>query len=396
MGGQPRRSRDEPTAVAARDVVARPPSRVIIEDVTPQVDGGRFAAKRAVGEAVDVGATIFAEGHDLLSARDPLAPRRGARLARRADGRPRQRRVDGSLRRRDARPIRVHGRGLDRSLRQLAARVRAQGRGGSGRRERAARRSGPGARRGHTSGRHGRRMARRACRRARRNRRTADPRATRRSRRSCTRRWRVIRIATGRPSSPSRSPSRSRCERAAFGAWYECFRAPCRPIRRGPARCATSRTASPTSPGWASTSSTCRRSIPIGDVVPQGPQQHARSPEPGDPGSPWAIGAARRRPHRRASRARHARRLRRAWSRARASTASRSRSTSPSSARPIIRRSASTPSGSGTGPTARSSTPRTRPKKYQDIYPFDFETAALARAVGRAARRRALLGRRTA
>jgi starch synthase (maltosyl-transferring) len=69
MGGQPRRSRDEPTAVAAREVVARPPSRVIIEDVTPQVDGGRFAAKRAAGEAVDVGATIFAEGHDLLSAR---------------------------------------------------------------------------------------------------------------------------------------------------------------------------------------------------------------------------------------------------------------------------------------------------------------------------------------
>ena len=55
MGGQPRRSRDEPTAVAAREVVARPPSRVIIEDVTPQVDGGRFAAKRAVGEAVAAG-----------------------------------------------------------------------------------------------------------------------------------------------------------------------------------------------------------------------------------------------------------------------------------------------------------------------------------------------------
>jgi starch synthase (maltosyl-transferring) len=76
MGGQPRRSRDEPTAargsrtaVAAPDVPGRRPSRVIIEDVTPQVDGGRFAAKRTRGEAVDVGATIFAEGHDLLGAR---------------------------------------------------------------------------------------------------------------------------------------------------------------------------------------------------------------------------------------------------------------------------------------------------------------------------------------
>jgi starch synthase (maltosyl-transferring) len=51
------------------DFAARPPSRVVIEDVTPQVDGGRFAAKRTVGEPVEVGATIFAEGHDLLGAR---------------------------------------------------------------------------------------------------------------------------------------------------------------------------------------------------------------------------------------------------------------------------------------------------------------------------------------
>ncbi len=33
------------------------------------------------------------------------------------------------------------------------------------------------------------------------------------------------------------------------------------------------------------------------------------------------------------------------------------------------------------------------PKKYQDIYPFDFETDALARAVGRAEERGAVLGR---
>ena len=62
MGGQPRRSRDEPTAVAAREVIARPPSRVIIEDVTPQVDGGRFPVKRTVGEDVDVGATSSPRG----------------------------------------------------------------------------------------------------------------------------------------------------------------------------------------------------------------------------------------------------------------------------------------------------------------------------------------------
>jgi starch synthase (maltosyl-transferring) len=75
MGGQPRRSLDEPTAArnrraaAAPEAAGRPPSRVVIEDVTPAVDGGRFAAKRTVGEAVDVAATVFAEGHDLLGAR---------------------------------------------------------------------------------------------------------------------------------------------------------------------------------------------------------------------------------------------------------------------------------------------------------------------------------------
>jgi starch synthase (maltosyl-transferring) len=47
----------------------RPPSRVVIEDVSPAVDGGRFPAKRVVGESVVVEATIFAEGHDALAAR---------------------------------------------------------------------------------------------------------------------------------------------------------------------------------------------------------------------------------------------------------------------------------------------------------------------------------------
>jgi starch synthase (maltosyl-transferring) len=42
--------------------------RVIIEQVNPQVDGGRFPARRAVGELVRVKAGIFADGHDQLAA----------------------------------------------------------------------------------------------------------------------------------------------------------------------------------------------------------------------------------------------------------------------------------------------------------------------------------------
>ncbi len=42
--------------------------RVIIEGVAPSVDGGHFPAKRAVGDVVAIEADIFADGHDLLSA----------------------------------------------------------------------------------------------------------------------------------------------------------------------------------------------------------------------------------------------------------------------------------------------------------------------------------------
>jgi starch synthase (maltosyl-transferring) len=42
--------------------------RVVIERIEPEVDGGRFAIKRTVGEEVRVRADIFADGHDSLGA----------------------------------------------------------------------------------------------------------------------------------------------------------------------------------------------------------------------------------------------------------------------------------------------------------------------------------------
>ena len=42
-------------------------SRVIIENVTPEVDGGTFAVKRVRGERVIVEADIFADGHEVIS-----------------------------------------------------------------------------------------------------------------------------------------------------------------------------------------------------------------------------------------------------------------------------------------------------------------------------------------
>jgi len=41
--------------------------RVIIEGVKPEIDGGQFPIKRTVGETVVVEADIFAEGHDVLT-----------------------------------------------------------------------------------------------------------------------------------------------------------------------------------------------------------------------------------------------------------------------------------------------------------------------------------------
>src|SRR5262245_6303610 len=45
-----------------------PRSRVIIENVAPDVDEGRFPAKRTVGEEVVVEADVFADGHDVVAA----------------------------------------------------------------------------------------------------------------------------------------------------------------------------------------------------------------------------------------------------------------------------------------------------------------------------------------
>jgi starch synthase (maltosyl-transferring) len=48
--------------------IAPAPTRVIITAVRPEIDGGRFPIKRVQGETVTVSADIFAEGHGLLSA----------------------------------------------------------------------------------------------------------------------------------------------------------------------------------------------------------------------------------------------------------------------------------------------------------------------------------------
>lgn len=56
------------TAMSTLPATADGRRRVVIENVSPQIDCGRYPIKRTVGEAVDVEADVFADGHDLLAA----------------------------------------------------------------------------------------------------------------------------------------------------------------------------------------------------------------------------------------------------------------------------------------------------------------------------------------
>ena len=44
-------------------------TRIVIEHVSPSVDGGLFAAKTSVGDIVPIEADVFTDGHDLPGAR---------------------------------------------------------------------------------------------------------------------------------------------------------------------------------------------------------------------------------------------------------------------------------------------------------------------------------------
>src|SRR2546421_3604374 len=45
-----------------------PPARIQIQEVAPQIDCGRYAVKRTVGDRVAVTARIFRDGHETLGA----------------------------------------------------------------------------------------------------------------------------------------------------------------------------------------------------------------------------------------------------------------------------------------------------------------------------------------
>ncbi len=138
--------------------------------------------------------------------------------------------------------------------------------------------------------------------------------------------------------------------------------------------------------------STCRRSTRSATTQRKG-RNNTTTPTSDDTGSPWAIGGAGRRAHRRAPRARHRRRRRQAGRRVPATGASSWPSTSPSSARPTTRGSPSTRTWFAHRPDGTIQYAENPPKKYQDIYPLDFESADWQGLWTGAGRRHPLLDR---
>jgi starch synthase (maltosyl-transferring) len=61
-------TRAEPADPEAPRPTEPPPTRIVIQYPAPSVDGGRYAAKRCVGDHVRVEADVFRDGHDLLRA----------------------------------------------------------------------------------------------------------------------------------------------------------------------------------------------------------------------------------------------------------------------------------------------------------------------------------------
>ncbi len=170
-------------------------------------------------------------------------------------------------------------------------------------------------------------------------------------------------------------------ERARFSSWYEMFPRSWRRSRESMARCAMLPRSSTTSRRWDSTCCICRRFIPSGAAFARA-RTIRRTAEPGDVGSPWAIGAKEGGHTRDPSGAGHVCGLRAPDRTASTRARWKSRWILPFSARPDhpwVKEHPEWFKKRADGSIQYAENP---PKKYQDIYPLDFESQRLAGAVG--------------
>ena len=356
------RSQPAPRAAADPELPEVSPSRVVVEQVQPEIDAGRFPIKRTPGEPVEVTVVVHADGHDVLAGvlrhrNLPAGCDRRRALGRDRARVARQRPLAGDVRGRGPRGGRVHGRSMGGPVRDVAQGAGGEGERRAGRLERTARRRHPPEATPQRAPSTARTCwSRRPSWAATRLPPTGPPRRSRplspqaasaaADRAKGTRYGRVLRVTIDR-------------ERARFGSWYEMFP---RSAGTDPARSATFREAEGRLPGVAAMGFDIvylPPIHPIGRHLPEGAEQRApgRAARPRQP-----VGDRQRggRPHeRRARRSARSRTSSTSWP-PQPDARSRSRSTSPTSARPTTRTSASTRSGSAIVRTARSSTRRTR------------------------------------
>ena len=199
--------------------------RIAVADVHPVVDGGAYSARATAGELMEVRATVFREGHDLVGAtavlRGPDRYTAKAHLELVSPG------IDlfvGSRPGRPARRVHAAGRGLGRPGRDLAPRHR-----GEGRRRRRRR---PGARGGRAAARAGR--GRRPGQAAARPSPTPPPGSATRpldvhERLALAEHPAMVDLLDDHPAprpgdrESKRTPVWVDRERATFSAWYELF-----------------------------------------------------------------------------------------------------------------------------------------------------------------------------
>ena len=133
MDGRSRTEARQPPGGSSRRRQAASLQRVVIENVRPEVDGGRFPAKAIVGRPFEIEADAFAEYEPIVTC--VLRYRREGedwveiRMQDEPDDHKR-----GRVHAETARHVLLHARSVDRRIRDMAARAHAQGGGAAGRR----------------------------------------------------------------------------------------------------------------------------------------------------------------------------------------------------------------------------------------------------------------------
>ena len=357
--------------MASLDVSLR--RRVVIENVLPSVDDGRFPIARTVGERVIVRADVFADGHDSLAAvllHRPAGSRSLAETAMVPLGNNRwqasfvveqlgtyEYTVEGWIDRfttwRTELGKKVAaGQSVTSELLEGAELVK---------RRQSTR---AGARTPIGCGRQSRRSETSCARR-----RIGWPR---RWMPRCSRQWPRRPIGARRRDTTACSASASSASGRASARGTRCSRARQAPIQAAAPPSPKPRPRCLRQRRWASTSSTCRRSIRSDAASARDATTRCR------PGRTIRAARGRSAPRRAATRRSSPGSARSTTSIGssprRRGTASRSRSTSRSRPRPIIRGSREHPEWFRHRPDGTIKYAENPPKKYQDIYPINFES----------------------